>query len=314
MVERVAVADALVIIVHYGETEPSLVLANALCRFTENVTVVANNNDVAPADLDTRVQWLPAGANRGYAGAVMHALGRLPRRDYVVVLNNDIVLPEQTFRHALDDLRSDPGLGLVGPVLRYADGSLQSGVGRTHGLLRWDRFDNDPHGELVECDWVMGAVMFVRTQALESCGWDTSYFLGFEELDLCRRLRTGGYRIACDGRVSATHHSGSVIGGHWSYYFIRNRLWFSRKHYPRWRTSLIAASAVYIGAKSVLGDIRHRRRFAQSTLFLNGIVDGLRPGLADRDEPLPDEPRAVVIADRRALRTEARAVRRATRR
>lgn len=175
-------------------------------------------------------------------------------------------------------------------MLRYPDGSVQSGPGELVGPLRRERVVTDPGPRLVDCTWVTGAVMFVRHDALRASGWDRSYFLGSEDIDLCLRLAAHGYRVACDGRVAAVHEHAREIGTMWLYYHFRNRLWLARKNYPRWQVVLIVAAAWLDGGKVWLGDRLLRRGTSKSRLVLAGLRDGMRADALSRTEPLPDEP------------------------
>lgn len=285
-----AASQTLVVVVHFGDLDPSVRLAGSLVPFAPRVVVVANDGRPRPAELADAVTWLVPPANLGYAGAVVHALAESPPCRYVVALNNDIELPRETFQHCLTQLEEAPELGVLAPVLRYPDGTVQSGTGELAGLLRRERVGTDPGPRLVDCTWVTGAVMFLRADALRAVGWDRSYFLGSEDIDLCLNLADHGYRIACDGRVSAVHEQAREIGTMWLYYHFRNRLWLARKNYPGWQVALIVVAAWRDGGKVWLGDRLLRRGTAKSRLVLDGLRDGMRPDAASRTEPLPGEP------------------------
>lgn len=290
--------DPLAILVHFGDVSPTIALASSIIHFTQLVTVAANDGTPRPPGLDPRIRWLRSDVNRGYAGGVLYAVAASAPSEYAVILNTDLEMSRTTWERCLRDLDENPRLGIVGPVLRHRDGALQSGCGETRGVLRWNHVDRDPGDKLTSCEWVTGAAMFLRRSELEACEWDTSYFLGFEDLDLCRRFARAGLTVACEGRTAAIHDSGTVIGSLWTYYYIRNRLWFARRHERTWHLPLIVVNAIYIACRSVLGDVRHRRSFELSTLFFHGVLDGLRPGVRAPGRVLVQEPRGEAIRQR----------------
>jgi N-acetylglucosaminyl-diphospho-decaprenol L-rhamnosyltransferase len=69
-------------------------------------------------------------------------------------------------------------------------------------------------GKSIEVDWVSGACMVARRSALERVkGFDERYFLYWEDADLCRRLRSQGYRIHYVPAATAIHHIGHSSRG-----------------------------------------------------------------------------------------------------
>jgi GT2 family glycosyltransferase len=83
-------------------------------------------------------------------------------------------------------------------------------------------------------DWVSGASFMIRREAIERVGmFDETFFLYFEEVDLCRRVRAAGYSIHFVVESSVCHVSGVSTG----MTKPRRRMpeyWFaSRRHYLR---------------------------------------------------------------------------------
>ena len=152
-----------------------------------------------------RVLWY--GENRGFAGA--NNIGvRYARAGCVVLMNSD-VLPQQhgwlgTLRHALDTL---DGAGAVGPLLEFADGSIQHAgmrpiqeaslpgfVLNTHPRMgtRWDG-GSQPSEQVM---LTAACLMLSRENYLTVGGLDEGYLVGdFEDSDLCLVLRKLGYRL-----------------------------------------------------------------------------------------------------------------------
>jgi len=103
----------------------------------DEVVVVPNDRAPRPSHLDERAVWLMPERNLGYGDAFNLAIQARSSPAYVL-LNTDVLLPRGTLEACLETLGAE-GVGVVGPVLRHADGSLQSGAARL------TRFRRSPH-------------------------------------------------------------------------------------------------------------------------------------------------------------------------
>ncbi|GAA5197598.1 hypothetical protein GCM10023322_69220 [Rugosimonospora acidiphila] len=277
---------------HYGDVEPTLRLANHLADFDTDVVVVANDGAARPDALRSAVEWLVPGRNLGYGEAFTTAV-RGRRTEAMVLLNNDIALPRDTFERCLDVLLADQSAGIVGPVLRHEDNTLQSGAA---WLTRWRRVPKvlvDPGPVTVECAWVTGAVMFIRREVADGVGMDGSFFLGAEDADLCIRARRAGWRILCCGDAVATHHGSRVIGARWNYYSTRNRVWYTRSCFGLGPAMLNWLSAAALLPRVALADLVKRGDMTASRLCLLALAHAWwrKPTAAEgplAGEPLPD--------------------------
>jgi hypothetical protein len=277
------------VVVHFGDLEPTVRLAHHLADFDTDVVVVANDGSARPDGLPGRVEWVVPERNLGYGEAfTMVARGR--STDALVLLNNDIALPRETFERCLDVLLGADDVGVVGPVLRRADGSLQSGAAR---LTRWRRVPRvlvDPGPATVACAWVTGAVMFIRTQVARGVGMDGSFFLGAEDADLCIRARRAGWRVLCCGDAGAVHHGSAVIGARWNYYSTRNRVWYTRALFGPGPAVLNWVCSLAMLPRVVLADLVKRRDLTGTRLCLMALVHAWWRKPAAEDGPLPGEP------------------------
>jgi GT2 family glycosyltransferase len=170
-----------------------------------------------------------AGNNDGYSEAC---------GEYIFFLNPDTELTggateTSSLWTLYQAIRSEPEVGVVGPQLRYGDGSLQSS--RRRFPTRWTGFfestwlgrlwPNNPWVRRLhladwpdalrqEVDWVVGAAMFCRRAALETIRgaaagpFDEGFFMYSEELDLCRRLSDAGWRVLYVPEAVVIHYEG----------------------------------------------------------------------------------------------------------
>jgi GT2 family glycosyltransferase len=149
--------------------------------------------------------------------AKMNSLWRKTDTEFVIFMNDDIVVREAGWLRALMTFAMDENVGGVGARLLYADGRLQH-AGIAGGLLglcahAWiyapaqAKTYND--WALVHREWSMvtGAVFATRRRILELVnGFDERFSLEFNDVDLCMRMRLLGYKILYTPFAEMTHY------------------------------------------------------------------------------------------------------------
>lgn len=188
---------------------------------------------------------IPNDRNRGFAAACNQAI-RASRGRYLLLLNPDTLVPAGSLEEMVEFLDRRPDAGGGGPKLSNPDGSLQPSV-RTFptiasafgqftilgdlGLFRRARaaylqtaFD---YGRPAIVEQPMGAALFLRREALEEVGLlDESFFLYFEEVDLCRRLSRAGRPLWYNPAAEIVHRGGESTrqdGGRALFYFFQSQ-------------------------------------------------------------------------------------------
>jgi hypothetical protein len=146
-------------------------------------------------------------APKGY-GANHNAAFRLSPADYFCVLNPDIRLQGNPFPALMKPFENS-GVGLTAPAITDPSGLLEDNARRfpTPMLIlrkafgRLPKIDYDMQAARVFPDWVAGMFMFFSSAAFERAnGFDERYFLYYEDVNLCARLRLMGYHIVmCPG-------------------------------------------------------------------------------------------------------------------
>jgi len=173
------------------------------------------------------VRLLRAGTNLGFGAAnnlaLQHARGR-----YFVLLNSDAFLQPDALALSIRHMDEEPKCGLGGGRLTGRDGRLQPSsrsfptnlddVLIATGLAArfpkskfFGHFDrtwaNDR--EAAEVDWVPGAFCILRPEALTRAGlFNPAFFLYYEEVDLCIRIKRSGYTVWYWPDVSIVHIGG----------------------------------------------------------------------------------------------------------
>lgn len=216
----------------------------------------------------------PTGAEaRATGSAQLSSAAGLPR--YVLLLNPDTVVHEGSLAQLVAFLDDQPPYGGCGARLIYPDGSFQHSAfgfpglaqiyfdlypppGRLNRLLdsRWNgRYSRQLYetGQPFAVDFVLGAALMVRREAIETIGLlDEGYFMYCEEMDWQRRLQAAGWPLACVPAAVITHHGGASTGqfrGAMVEALWRSRLrYFRRYHGPLFNR--LAQSLVRSGAQA----------------------------------------------------------------
>jgi len=253
-----------------------------------------------------QVQLIVNATNRGFAAANNQAIAQCSGR-YVMLLNPDTEVVGEALTTLLDYMDDHPQVGVTGPQLRYADGHLQSSRRRFPTPLtgffestllqqwfprnRWlgryyvlDRQDD----AISEVDWLVGAALVVRREAIEQAGpLDEGYFMYSEEMEWCRRIKACGWRVVYLPAATIIHHEGrsseQVVAARHIHFQASKLRYYRQAHGRAWAAALrafLVASYAYQwaleGAKWLVG---HKRPLRAERLQAYGQVlrSGLRP-------------------------------------
>ena len=164
--------------------------------------------------------------NRGFGAANNQALQQATG-DFLLLLNSDAFPRPGAVKAMVHYLRDHPEVGVVGPRLLNADGSLQRSCYRFPSPRRtWlemlgivSLFPNHPvvgdyrrwdHAEDRLVDFVSGACMMVRREAFEAVGgFDEQFFMYAEETDWQLRMKRQGWDVAFTSGAEVVHLGGS---------------------------------------------------------------------------------------------------------
>ena len=185
---------------------------------------------------------------------------RRARGELVLFLNSDTVVPKGAVTTMVAHMKSRPEIGALGPRLRNAEGALEMSFGAmlSFATEAWRKLLNagyrDGAGPLrgfVEArlarerdvDWVSGACLMTRRELLATIGgFDESFFLYSEDVDLCARIRARGKKVVFTPDVEVTHMRGRSTSQLPDKAFVesqRSRLHFYAKHYGQPRLGLL---------------------------------------------------------------------------
>ena len=209
-----------VIIIHYGRTEPTLSCLTSVLEDSSPVkraiVIVDNMGNIDAEHLGSQVDVLARPDNPGFGGGANAGVDALPGHQVYgayVILNNDLELHAGFLSAAVAAL--SPGVGAVGgPVndghtpgeLWYAGGDIDFVTGTVSQSCSREQARH--RGEV---GFIPGAALALSPEAWRQVGgFDPSYFLYNEDIDLCLRLRRAKWRLVFEPAITS---SSSVASG-----------------------------------------------------------------------------------------------------
>lgn len=181
--------------------------------------------------------------NLGYAGGnnvgIRWALKN--GADYVLILNPDVVVRKGAIGQLLVAAKVS-GAGIVGPKILTPDGKIWSAGGIidkkrfTAGLIGVGETDRGQYRQAREVDFISGTAMLVSRKVFEEVGLlDERYFLYYEDVDFCQRVKLAGFKIVFAPKAVVVHKESTSVGkqsGLKEYYLARNHWLFLEKWAP----------------------------------------------------------------------------------
>lgn len=278
------------VLIHYGDQGPTVEVANAAVAWASRVVVVSNDLSQRPSQLADSVRWAVPDRNLGFGGGLNFG-ANFCDAEVLCALNNDIELSTAVVQKCLEVMQLNPRVAISGPSLVYSDGSVQSSVGSFSPIIKWPKANNSIPEAPVECDWITGAVMFIKREYWLTWPMDETYFLGCEDADYCLRAAKNGMSVMLVPASGAVHYGSKVISGpRWNYYYARNHIWFCRDCFSRLRAAALVSWLVLRCLRVVVADLSKRRGFQRSISTIRGIRDGFLPKPPYGNGPLVGEP------------------------
>jgi len=274
----------------------------ALKSIPAEVFVVDNNSvDGSQEMLQEKfpqVQLIANTVNVGFSKANNQAI-EVSKGRYVLLLNPDTVVQEDTFESCLRYMDQHPDAGALG--VRMLDGrgrflpESKRGLPtpavsfyKIFGLSKlfpkskfFNRYSLGYLDELLnhEVDVLCGAFMFMRAEALEKVGLlDEAFFMYGEDIDLSYRIQLGGYKVVYFAETKIIHYKGeSTKKGSLNYVFVfyNAMIIFAQKHFSKRYAKLFSITihlAIYLRASLSLLKRIVSKSAAQAFDFLSNLL------------------------------------------
>ncbi len=225
-----------IIIVNYNVKEYLKNLINSIQKAAQDLSVEIIVIDNASSDgsveeignLFPEVRLIPSDKNLGFGKANNLGL-EMSTGKYILLLNPDTIVKENTFTELIKFLENNPEAGMLGCKVLNPDGTLQLPCRRSFptpwvsftkitglsSLFPKSRFFAKYNltylneNEVNEVDAISGAFMFLRREVYEKIGgFDPQFFMYGEDLDLCFRTQKSGYKVFYVPHTEIIHYKG----------------------------------------------------------------------------------------------------------
>jgi N-acetylglucosaminyl-diphospho-decaprenol L-rhamnosyltransferase len=242
----------------------------------DEVIVVDNASGDGSTDRvagDPLVRVVRTGANLGYGAGANRGVA-LTDAEFVLVSNPDVAIHPGALARLRQAMVDDPTVAIAGPAIYAEDGSLypsarlfpSAALALAHALVgvvaprnRFSvryRMEHLDRSTTVAVDWVSGACFLARRRALkELAGFDESYFMYVEDLDLCWRAHRAGWAVAYVPSAAVTHLQGTSTARH-PYRMLlahhRSTLHFASRRTEGWRRTALPGVALVLGTRLVM--------------------------------------------------------------
>ena len=183
--------------------------------------------------------------------------------EYIIVLNNDVILDKSLIKELVKSAKNDNNAGLISPKIyfakgfefhkdRYKENELGKIIWYAGGNMDWNNVIGEHEGvyevdkgqfsKRKETDFASGCCMLIKKEVVEKTGdFDERYFLYYEDNDLSQRAREKGFGIVFEPGAIMWHKNAGSVGGSGSslqdYYITRNRMLYGMT-YASLRTKL----------------------------------------------------------------------------
>lgn len=246
-----------VVILNWNGAEMLRTFLPSVVKFTNSelaeICVADNGSTDKSVDVVSRefptVRLIAFMENLGFAGGYNKVMSHVDS-EYVVLLNNDVEVTEGWIEPILSYMEAHSDVAACQPkILSYHDKSKFEYAGASGGYI--DKYgypfcrgrvfdcleqDNGQYDDPAEIFWASGAAMFVRREVYTKVGGlDSKFFAHMEEIDLCWRLLSRGYRLMCIPESKIYHVGGATLkkeNPRKTYLNFRNNLLMMYKNLP----------------------------------------------------------------------------------
>lgn len=211
------------------------------------VIIVDNGSDHPPQQdllkINPNIKYIRSQKNLGFAGGNNLGIERASG-DYLFFVNNDTVVTPDLLGLLIKIFLDDENIGVISPKIKYYDRpeliqyagftDVNPYTGRNKKIGERE-LDNGQYDIRYETAFAHGAAMMVSKKVIEVVGpMPEEFFLLYEELDWCLKMRHYGFRVYYEGRATIFHKESISIGKESSmktYYYMRNRILFMRRNF-----------------------------------------------------------------------------------
>jgi N-acetylglucosaminyl-diphospho-decaprenol L-rhamnosyltransferase len=255
-----------IILVNYNGAELLANCLSSLAQFSAaNYETIVIDNASTDRSIELIKDRFPAieiicnSSNLGFGKANNLAVEEA-KNEYLLFLNTDTILTENTPQILLKYLQQYPDIGAIGSRIVFEDGSYQLSAGKLPNIVveaidkiryaldrRWHHlvanFYNQRYSQIQEVGWLTGACLMMRRDVFDRIGgFDEHFFMYFEDKDICKRVSDIGFKVVYYPHTSLIHllgGSSQSVKKSVNTYYRDSQLYYYQKHLGRLQTEIL---------------------------------------------------------------------------
>lgn len=256
-----------IITVNYNQPQVTRELLQSIAQVNtyKNIEIIVVDNGgkinsvpvLAPEFPD--VQFIRSEVNLGFAGGNNIGIAAASG-DYFFLVNNDTEFTADLVQKLVDVLDEHPEAGMISPRINYfADKGLIQYAGftpinyytlRNKSVGKYKRNIDEFNKIIAPTACGHGAALMVKREAVDKAGlMFENYFLYYEEVDWCERVKRAGYQIWMRGDAVIYHKESISVGKNsWlkEYFMNRNRILFARRNAPLFKRLVFYVFFIFV--------------------------------------------------------------------
>ena len=185
--------------------------------------------------------------------------------DYVLYLNPDTLIIEDFINPIINFLKKTPNAGACGPMMLNGDLSYQNSTGIRLGYIyeiseafmlinvlrffyrKW-LFKKMKRGSPVKVSWLSAACLIISRELFNKVGgFNSEFFLNYEDIDLCERIKKAGYKNCYFFNLKCIHDEHSSQKNNFEKFVLsryQSRIIYARFHYRKFKRIIINVSHI----------------------------------------------------------------------
>tara|TARA_Y100000590_G_scaffold403843_1_gene490888 strand:+ start:4605 stop:5450 length:846 start_codon:yes stop_codon:yes gene_type:complete len=162
------------------------------------IILIENSNDINfKKEIETEfnnVECILTKENLGYGKANNIGLEKVKSK-YALILNPDATLESSTLKNFINIAKLNPEFAIIGPKIQETKDQVKA--------------NDSENSSVIQVKDVKGFAMFLNLSEFENIGFfDESFFIYFEEIDLCKRLINSNKKIYLSPSIKIYHTGG----------------------------------------------------------------------------------------------------------
>ena len=189
--------DITAIITSFHSREKIFDCLNSLGENIKTIVVENSNDQSLKKEILSKynnVNCILSKENLGYGAGNNLGLSKVDT-NYALIINPDVILKKDSIDKFFLRIKNLENFGIIAPVSKSE---------------KYNNFSIDKDKSIKEVESVKGFAMFLNMKNLKKIDFfDENFFLYFEEIDLCKRLRNQNIKIYIDPTIEVSHFGGA---------------------------------------------------------------------------------------------------------